>query len=609
MNNLIKIKIICKDYSYILKRLSLVNIDVYEVNYYDDGIIITINNKDTNKLEKNFSNYNIDVISYDGVKKYKNILKKYYVTIIFNLIGFFLILFLSNIVIDINIVHKNKKTINMLYSELFDNKIKTPSFKKKYDEIQKIKNNILKRHHNDLEWLEIKNVGMKYIVNAEERIITNTNDEKKYCNIIAKKDALIRSINTINGLTIVNNDEYVKKGRILISGDISLNNDIKNRVCADGVIYGETWYTVSITIPLNLTKKEYSGKKRYNIAYENSKYYKKIFRPQFSKYDNEKKKIFSLFNFSLYFEKEYEYNEKMKKLTDEELLNYGINLALEKIKLKLSKKEYVINKKVLKKSINNSKMNMELFISVNEIISEQKELVIDEGLDKWIMKIIPKEFYNALNQVWPIIFIFVVVVGLIRFFALKSENRSIIFHKEFMYFLFIIYILLLFELVTNTDMKSIGNNFVPFKEMFRYDISSPLFIRNVVGNVVMFIPFGYFVCYFISRCEFYKCFLISLLTSFTIESVQFKIGRSFDIDDIMLNVLGGLVGYILYKMLTAAYNALPKFLKSDLILNILSIILFIIIVLAFVNYTGIWRFLWKTLILPIYMVMRVIISI
>lgn len=207
------------------------------------------------------------------------------------------------------------------------------------------------------------------------------------------------------------------------------------------------------------------------------------------------------------------------------------------------------------------------------------------------MKIIPKEFYNALNQVWPIIFIFVVVVGLIRFFALKSENRSIIFHKEFMYFLFIIYILLLFELVTNTDMKSIGNNFVPFKEMFRYDISSPLFIRNVVGNVVMFIPFGYFVCYFISRCEFYKCFLISLLTSFTIESVQFKIGRSFDIDDIMLNVLGGLAGYILYKMLTAAYNALPKFLKGDLILNILSIILFIIIVLAFVNYTGIWRFL------------------
>ena len=76
MNNLIKIKIICKDYSYILKRLSLVNIDVYEVNYDDDGIIITINNKDTNKLEKNFSNYNIGVVSYDGIKKYKNILKK-----------------------------------------------------------------------------------------------------------------------------------------------------------------------------------------------------------------------------------------------------------------------------------------------------------------------------------------------------------------------------------------------------------------------------------------------------------------------------------------------------------------------------------------------------
>ena len=52
---------------------------------------------------------------------------------------------------------------------------------------------------------------------------------------------------------------------------------------------------------------------------------------------------------------------------------------------------------------------------------------------------------------------------------------------------------LLFELVTSTDFESYSNNFIPFKEIMRYNLDSKLFFKNVIGNVLLFVPFGYFV--------------------------------------------------------------------------------------------------------------------
>ena len=64
---------------------------------------------------------------------------------------------------------------------------------------------------------------------------------------------------------------------------------------------------------------------------------------------------------------------------------------------------------------------------------------------------------------------------------------------------------------------------------------------------------------------------ISLLTSLTVELVQLKIGRSFDIDDILLNVVGSIIGFLLYIGLTAIKKHLPRFFQSDTFYNILFI--------------------------------------
>lgn len=203
---------------------------------------------------------------------------------------------------------------------------------------------------------------------------------------------------------------------------------------------------------------------------------------------------------------------------------------------------------------------------------------------------IPKEIYSVLGDIWPMIAIFVIVVSFVRVFSLLSSGKRIVVYKELIMLIFAVYLLLLFELVSTSDFQSIGNNYQPLKEILRHKIYSPLFYRNVVGNVVMFIPFGIFVSYYIYKSSFLKLFILTLITSITIESVQLKIGRSFDIDDIILNVLGGIIGFILYKILVKIKRRLPKFIRSELFLNIVAIIITIILLMVFINYTGIWRF-------------------
>ena len=61
--------------------------------------------------------------------------------------------------------------------------------------------------------------------------------------------------------------------------------------------------------------------------------------------------------------------------------------------------------------------------------------------------------------------------------------------------------------------------------------------------------------------------------------MQYHIGRIFDIDDILLNVFGGFIGYLLFVAFSAIRGKLPRFMKSDGFLNVLVIVIVVLIVL------------------------------
>ena len=193
---------------------------------------------------------------------------------------------------------------------------------------------------------------------------------------------------------------------------------------------------------------------------------------------------------------------------------------------------------------------------------------------------------NIIEEMWPnlwpmMIFISVVVITL-RCFYLFRGSKKFVLHKELMALVFIIYILCLYYILTYQG-NSNGINLVPFKEIFRYSFGSYKFMKNVVGNVILFIPFGFFASYYINNKKTSVALFTSLIVSACAEGIQYYIGRTFDVDDIILNVIGGFIGYLLFICLTAIKGKLPRFMRSDAFMNFVIIVIMVLIILFSLN--------------------------
>lgn len=183
--------------------------------------------------------------------------------------------------------------------------------------------------------------------------------------------------------------------------------------------------------------------------------------------------------------------------------------------------------------------------------------------------------HGVMEYSWPMIFISVVIAVSLRITYLAKNKIHVIWYKELLMLLFCVYILCLFQIVTAQDFNSFSNNnFTPFREITRYSLGSRLFLKNVLGNILLFIPYGLFVGIYVKMDKYVPAFMLILLASLAIEATQLVIGRVFDVDDIILNVIGGTIGYYIYRLLDRIGDILPKVFKSTVFLNILVTLLF-----------------------------------
>ena len=190
-------------------------------------------------------------------------------------------------------------------------------------------------------------------------------------------------------------------------------------------------------------------------------------------------------------------------------------------------------------------------------------------------KSLDNTFTDVLEMTWPMILISVVLLSSIRLSYLLKSKKPFVLHKELLTLFFIIYILCLFQVVTFQDINSFGsNNFIPFREITRYTFGSRLFIKNIIGNMLMFIPYGFFVAYYSKIDDWKHSFCLVLIASLVIESTQLAIGRVFDVDDILLNVIGGILGFLIYKVFKKFSDKLPGFFQKDIFWDIISVLVF-----------------------------------
>ena len=188
-----------------------------------------------------------------------------------------------------------------------------------------------------------------------------------------------------SGVKLKDVNDYVKKGEVLISGNIIKGEDtLITQVRAKGKVYAEVWYTVNITIPFNYVEYVETGKVINH-------YYLDIAGKKFTligKYDSnftmntkdlvlEKPYLF----FKLYKETKREYKYKEFNINENEAYKEALKRSENKIKSKLNDNEYIISKKVLKKEVFRSKMNIEVFFKVYENIGVTSNIVEKDDLN------------------------------------------------------------------------------------------------------------------------------------------------------------------------------------------------------------------------------------
>ena len=171
----------------------------------------------------------------------------------------------------------------------------------------------------------------------------------------------------------------------------------------------------------------------------------------------------------------------------------------------------------------------------------------------------------VMSNTWPIVLITVVALVSLRITYLIKSRSKFILYEELLALIFVIYLLMFFQVVTHQDVISYGNNFIPFKEVTRYRVGSNLFYKNVVGNILLFMPYGFFASYYLRLDKKRLAFLLIFIVSLAIECVQLLIGRCFDVDDILLNLLGGMVGFFIYRLLDLITDKMSRRTISTLL--------------------------------------------
>ena len=198
---------------------------------------------------------------------------------------------------------------------------------------------------------------------------------------------------------------------------------------------------------------------------------------------------------------------------------------------------------------------------------------------------------KVLGNIWPMLVDFLTAIILMRFFYFKNNRQKFVFYDEMKRLFSIIYIWLLFEILTMTEINTnSGVNLVPFSEIFRYNIGTNMFNYNVLGNILIFIPLGFIISEYIKPKNIWPVIFTTAITSIVVEFVQLKIGRSFDIDDIILNLVGAILGYFIYKFFTWIYQKLPDFCKKESIKNIVCIVIIALLAIYFLGY---WSVVFK----------------
>lgn len=184
---------------------------------------------------------------------------------------------------------------------------------------------------------------------------------------------------------------------------------------------------------------------------------------------------------------------------------------------------------------------------------------------------------DYLIKMMPYMLIAVPIYIITRLIFVKRKKKKLNLLHEITLFLFVIFLVGLgsqtiipkFEFGVNgfdiVEDRVHETNLIPFKVL--YETYCEVFVNgyinyfliNFLGNIILFIPFGLIIP-LLWKISTKKTLLIGFFSSFFIEFTQLFLARGTDVDDLILNTTGTLLGILLFKLLQKSFkNIVMKF--------------------------------------------------
>lgn len=237
---------------------------------------------------------------------------------------------------------------------------------------------------SELLWIGVEISGTSFVLKGVEKIIVEEGEELAPRDLIASKNAIIKDMYVKRGLARVKRNDFVKEDTILITGVLEKNEEDNHSILvpAEGVVIGETWYEVTVMIPLEGNYERLTGKRLDKTYLQLYSY--EIPVPSIKQEDFEDFVVvdqiypikFLLWNTPLHIKKRMIY-EKIKQtfvLSKEQALEKGKETAIQTLKRKIGEDITIITNKVLQETEENGKVNLILFVSLEENIVKSKPI-------------------------------------------------------------------------------------------------------------------------------------------------------------------------------------------------------------------------------------------
>lgn len=156
--------------------------------------------------------------------------------------------------------------------------------------------------------------------------------------------------------------------------------------------------------------------------------------------------------------------------------------------------------------------------------------------------------------------IFIIIISILYLpilLILKKKGISVIRQSSYIGLIcsmfLIIFATILFMPIT-FQPESYSLNLKPFSWIGTVNDTKE-FIVEKVPNIMLFIPLGFFIpAVYKNKRKFNRTILLSFVITFSIEFFQYFIGRASDIDDIITNLLGAIIGYGIFKIISNLFK-------------------------------------------------------